>query len=151
MRVLTDHFGAMAVEEASTVRFPAGLPGFEDCREFVLLQHPEQPALSFLQSLEQPALCFLAVPVRVLRPDYGLSINGEDLELLGLRAGSAVRDGIDVLTLAIVSVAEDEPPTANLLSPVVIHLQSRRAVQAIRPDGRYGCREPLAAEEAACS
>ena len=44
-----------------------------------------------------------------------------------------------------------QAPTANLLAPVVIAIRTRRAVQAIRPDQRYGCREPLEVEEAVCS
>jgi hypothetical protein len=46
---------------------------------------------------------------------------------------------------------EGDSPTANLLSPVVIHTASGRAVQAIRPDALYTCREPLVVEEAVCS
>ena len=147
----TTHFGAVGLDDSSIIDFPAGLPGFEDCRRFAVLQHPASQALSFVQSLEHAGLCFLAVPVRTVRPDYRLAITDEDAELLGIPAGATPEIGRDVLALVFLSLVEGEPATANLLSPVVIHLASRRAVQAIRPDQTYQCREPLTAEEPICS
>ena len=70
--------------------------------------------------------------------------------MLGLPEGARPALGSDVLALAILCLAEGQPPTANLLAPVVIATRTRRAVQAIRPDQRYGCREPLQAGEAVC-
>jgi len=148
MNYQTAHWGLIAVDESSTVEFPEGLPGFEECRGFVLLQHPEHAGLVFLQSLERAELCFLALPVRAVRPDYSLALSGEDTALLGFPEDGQPVLGSDVLALAILSLAEGRMPTANLLSPVVIHSRTRRAVQAIRPDQRYGCREPL--EETVC-
>ena len=134
------HFGTLDIHPDSVLTFPAGMPGFEDLRRFTILDHPEQPALIFLQSLERPGLCFLTAPVEVLRPDYELLISEEDLELLGVRDTAA--GGFKAL--AVLSLVEGEEPTANLLSPVVIHTASGQAVQAIRPDQRYTCRERLA-------
>lgn len=146
----TLHFGPIPVDESAIVDFPEGLPGFEEKRRFVPLRHPTAAGLIFLQSLEAPGLCFLAVPVQILRPGYRLAMSPEDLDLLQLPPAPAL--GVDVNALAIVSLSPGEPPTANLRAPVVIHLQSRRAVQAIRPDDAYGYREPLAAPaEAVCS
>jgi flagellar assembly factor FliW len=133
----TEHFGQIEVAPESIVEFPAGLPGFEELRRFTQWEHPDQPALIFLQSLERCGLCFLAVRVETLRPDYRVSIAGEDLELLGIAAGTPVR------ALAVISLVEGAEPTANLLSPIVIHTPTRRAVQAIRPDNLYSCREAL--------
>ena len=147
----TIHFRAVEVDEASIICFPAGLPGFEGCRRFAILGHPTAPGLSFVQSLERAGLCFLALPVQSIRPGYQLLLTEEDAGLLGTSPGAALRIGEDVLAFAILSLAEGEPPTANLLSPLVIHLPSRRAVQAIRPDQAYGCREPLVSEELVCS
>lgn len=143
----SEHFGRIQAEEQQIVQFPAGMPGFDELREFTVLQHPEEPALYFLQSLERRELCFLAMPVRALRPDYELAIEQDDLETLGARQ----RDGHDVRALAVLSLAAGEEPTANLKAPVIIHDGTRRAVQAIRPDTRYSCREPLLAHECLCS
>jgi flagellar assembly factor FliW len=105
----------------------------------------------FLHSVERADLCFLALPALSVRGDYELVMSDDDLELLDLAPEEAPVIGKNVAALAVISLVEGEAPTVNLLSPVVIDLRTRRAVQAIRPDDRYTCREPLLAEVAVCS
>lgn len=62
-RALTSQFGTIEYAEEAVLVFPAGLPGFEFCRRFVLLEQPALSPLVHLQSLEVPDLCFLALPV----------------------------------------------------------------------------------------
>jgi|SRR5579872_3666470 len=143
MTFVSTHFGSIEVDESSAIRFPEGLPGFEDCRRFLPLKLPQTGALVFLQSLERVDLCFLALPVQVLRPGYELCLSAEDLDTLGLPPGRQPVIGVNVAALAILSLKEGEDPSANLRSPVVIHLAMRRAVQAIRPDERYQVSEAL--------
>jgi flagellar assembly factor FliW len=153
MTFVSAHFGPIAVDETSIVDFPEGLPGFEERHRFLPLQNCPANGLVFLQSLDQPDLCFLALPVPALRPEYELSMTAEDLALLELPPERMPSIGEEVVALAIVSLAEGEDPTVNLRSPLVIHMGTRRAVQAIRPDEVYGCREPWVAlrGEAVCS
>jgi flagellar assembly factor FliW len=141
----------MSVDETQAIEFPAGLPGFEDCRRFVPFEHAECAGLIFLQSMDRPDLSFLTLPVRSLRPDYRLLLTPEDSALLGLPAGQTPKIGTEVAAMAILSVREGQPATANLLSPIVVRVATGRAVQAVRPDNRYRCREPLAIEEDVCS
>jgi flagellar assembly factor FliW len=143
MTFVSTHFGPIAVDESSVIEFPEGLPGFEDRRRFLPLYNEQQAGLVFLQSLERAELCFLAMPVRSLRPDYTLEMPSEDLGLLEFAPGRQPEIGSEVAALAILSLVEGETPTANLRSPVVIHVGTRKAVQSIRPDERYSCREPL--------
>jgi flagellar assembly factor FliW len=153
MKFVSKHFGTIDVDEQSVIEFPQGLPGFEDRRRFLPLQMPAQPGLIFLQSLELAELCFLALAVHSVRPDYELEITAEDLETLGLPAGQQPRIGQDVIALAILLLEEGRDPSVNLRSPIVIHMNTRRALQAIRPDERYGYDEALVAPqpEAVCS
>ncbi|HWC95816.1 MAG TPA: flagellar assembly protein FliW [Candidatus Sulfopaludibacter sp.] len=153
MTFLSAHFGTILVDEQSIVEFPEGLPGFEDRRRFLPLQAPEQDGLVFLQSLEVADLCFLALPVQAARPNYEIVLTPEDRQTLGLAAAGTPVIGRDVAALAILSLVEGQEPTANLHSPVIIHMETRVAVQAIRPDEQYQCREPLILNrcEAVCS
>lgn len=156
MIFVSDYFGPISVAESSVIEFPNGLPGFEELRRFLPIQSQAQGGLVYLQSLERPALCFLALPVRSLRPDYELLLTPEELALLELPPDRQPALGREVAALALLSLVEGEDPTANLRSPVVIRVGTRRAVQAIRPDERYQCREPflapaVRAREAVCS
>ena len=152
MRFESAYFGPIDVNETCTIEFPQGLPGFEERRRFLPLQNPRQGGLIYLQSLEDARLCFLAMPVQTLRPDYEIALTPEDRGTLGLPSGVPPVIGRDVAALAVLSLAEGEPAVANLRSPVVIHMKTRVAVQAIRPDERYRFREPLVTDrEALCS
>lgn len=151
MIVNTMHFGPLAVQESSQIEFSEGLPGFEQCRRFVPVQHASSPGVIFLQGVDHPTLCFITVPVRTLWPGYALALSAEDREALGLDGSRAPAGGCELTVLAIISFVEGEDPTANLMAPVVIHGANRRAVQAIRTDGRYQAREALPAGEPVCS
>jgi flagellar assembly factor FliW len=54
--------------------------------------------------------------------------------------------GSEVLCLAIVSAQTDGTLTANLLAPVVINLNTRVGVQAVRQDARYSHQHKLILE-----
>jgi len=148
----TKNFGPIAVDESAVIEFPEGLPGFEERRRFLPLADSRPGGLVFLQSLEQPELCFLTLPVKGLRPDYQVALTQEDRETLGLTGAGVPEIGQEAAALAILSLAEGEEPTVNLRAPVVIRIATRAAVQAIRPDEQYQCREPLMqGAEALCS
>lgn len=151
MIVNTTHFGPLPVQQSSQIEFPEGLPGFEQCRLFVPVQHPNSPGVIFLQSLEQRQLCFITVPMRTLWPDYDLALSSEECELLGVDSSEEPADRGSLAVLAIISFVEGREPTANLAAPLVIRVATRRAVQAIRQDSRYQVQEKLPAMEQVCS
>ncbi len=116
------------------LEFPNGIPAFETERSFRLT---DREPLLFLESERNPELSFLLLPVAMIDPDYQLALTAEDRALIDASAAS------QLLCLAMVTTAEDLPPTANLLAPVVVNLDSLRAVQAVRSDSRYSHRHAL--------
>jgi len=145
---ISTRFGELTYSAGACLEFPAGLPGFESERHFVLIDEPSQRPLVFLQSVKTPELCFTTVPVHVIDSGYQVQVNREDLERLGLPPIRQPDTETEIACLAIICAAGDQVPTANLLGPVVVNRQTRIAVQAIREDSRYSARHPLM--EAAC-
>jgi flagellar assembly factor FliW len=143
----TKYFANMEYTEDSVIRLPNGLPGFEEEREFVLIDQPLTRPLVFVQSLRTPDLCFVSLPILSVDAAYRLSISADDLDLMGLDPSSQPSIGTDVACLAIIAVGQDRLMTANLLSPLVINLNTRAAVQAIQTGCNYSHRHPLLAEE----
>jgi flagellar assembly factor FliW len=121
----------MEYPEEAVITFSRGLFAFEDEQRFVLIENPATRPIVFLQSLARPELCFLALPARVVDPEYQLEIAPEDLETIGLPADETPRIGEDLLCLTLIAVREGSPTTANLLAPVVICMRGRKGVQAI--------------------
>ena len=149
----TKYFGYLEYQQESVYYFAAGIPGFEKEKQFLFVDQPVTKPLIFMQSLEQPELCFLGLPIRSVDPGYRLHIGEEDLLNLDLSPDRQPEIGADVLCLALVSLSENHPPTANLLAPIVVNLKTRRATQAIQVDTDYSHQHRLCSgiEAAPCS
>ncbi|HEX8984264.1 MAG TPA: flagellar assembly protein FliW [Bryobacteraceae bacterium] len=141
----TRYFGELEYEAEAIVEFPAGLPGFESERQFILVDRADLKPLVFVQSLATPELCFPALPVLSVLPDYKLAMTEADREALGLP--QEPRIGQDVACLAVLNVRENST-VANLLAPLVIGLKHRRAVQAIQAESDYSHQYELEVPEA---
>ena len=116
------------------LEFPNGLPAFETEKAFRLI---DRDPLLFLESESNPQLSFLLLPVTLIDPNYKLAISAEDREAIRAQENSPL------MCLAVVTTAEDSPPTANLLAPVVVNLDSGRAVQAVRSDSAYSHKKAI--------
>jgi len=59
----------------------------------------------------------------------------------------------DVLCLAIITVPEGKPPTANLMAPLIVNRKTRLALQAIQVDSAYSHQHalPMPPVEERCS
>jgi flagellar assembly factor FliW len=143
----TKYFGTLTYTEETVISMPRGMFGFEEENEFVVIQRPDQFPLSYLQSLLTPELCFLALPVLVACSNYRLAISEQDLALLEFAPAYEPQIGKDVLCLSIITT-QHGGPTANLMAPVVINLQTRTAAQCIDPEGIYSHQQPLLVEPA---
>ena len=148
-QALSKHFGEFEYDDAAVLTFPCGLPAFEGLKRFVLLERPSTAPVVFLQSLDDGHVCLPAAPISAIRPDYELALSPDDARTLRIADVSEIRR---LACLAVVSIPETGPPTANLLAPVVIDSSSRLGVQAVRSDARYSHRQALSAHgEAVCS
>jgi len=121
----------------NVVQFPSGLPGFEQCRRFVVVACDDVQPLQILQGLEGTSPSFLTVdPTRVL-PRYRMTLSPRDCHRLGARTDDPL------VWLAIVTVADDETATANLRAPIVINPRLMVGFQVMPQDSLYPIRQPL--------
>jgi flagellar assembly factor FliW len=123
-----------------TINFAAGIPGFAALHEFHVEDlGPSLRPFCRLRSAEEPAICFTVVAPGLLFPDYSVEIDAEQVSGLGL--GSAE----DAVTLVIVTVPRPpQPPTANLLGPLVINRNTGAAAQVVQHRSIHGVAEPIA-------
>ena len=143
----TRYFEQITYLPESVIEFPLGLPGFENELRFLLIEQELNKPIVFLQSLSRPDLCFITVPVQGILPGYELTLTVEELHTLELAEDRQPVVGGDVIHLAVVSLAEDRPPTANLLAPIVISWRKRLAVQSVQTDSSYSHQHPLLARD----
>ena len=152
-KLTTPYFNELEYSNQDVFDFPAGLPGFEDQIAFLYIHQEHTRPLVFMQSLLNPSLCFLALPVLVVESDYRLALSAEELAALELPAGATPKIGRDVACFVLVTLTEESSPTVNLMSPVVLNLHTRKAIQAVPAASDYSLRHPLplAQEPVPCS
>jgi flagellar assembly factor FliW len=142
MEVATKAYGRIEVDERQQLRFPVGLYGFEDYRDWVLLD-AQQPPFYWLQSLDDAQIAFVLINPYLFRPDYVLNIPDEDL--------GAIDDPEqeDILVFAIVTIPENYTEiTANLQGPLIVNRSARIGKQCISLDQRWETKHPIVREMA---
>ncbi len=121
MQVDTSRFGTIQIEEKELIRFPWGIPGFENLKDFVLLEYKNGP-FEWLQSVEEPGVAFVVCP-----PDFlGLVYSAPDAKkkLIGLE-----RDE-DLVILNIVSFNRDKKAIHfHVKSPLLFNVATRVGYQ----------------------
>lgn len=115
------------------------LPGFPDCRDYVLVTADGDGLLFWLQAMDADGPRFLAVPPARWFPDYAPSLPRQVLTDLDLD------DPAGALLFCLVTVPPEgvAGATANLRAPVVLNPATWRATQVVLPDSRHPIRRPL--------
>lgn len=129
-------FGTFDVAAEDIVSFPAGLPGFEECRRFVVLSSRDLEPFKCLQSVEGPSASFLAVDPRRAFPDYRCALSDVDRVRLG------EPDEASLVWLAIVTVTAEET-IVNLRAPVVVNPARMLGYQLMPSNSLYPLRYEL--------
>ena len=138
MFIDTDRFGSIELKDTKVVRFPLGLPGFEDLREFVILEILESRPLYWLQSIENQHTCLpVIIPFEFIE-DYFVRIRDCELEEL------SIEDKNDLFILNVVVIPEDiRQMTANLAAPIVINTKRGVGKQIIIDAKELPIRYPI--------
>ena len=136
---LYSHLGHFTVDLGQVISFPLGVPGFEQCRRFVMLDTEEWAPLRYLHAVDEP-VSFLVIDPRLVMPGYRCVLSQTDL----VRLGATEQDVL--LWLAIVSVDESGNAFANLRAPIVVNPGRMLGFQVMPHNSLYPLRHPLASE-----
>lgn len=143
MKVATKAYGLVDVDERQSIKFPYGLLGFEQLKDYVLLDAEQQP-FYWLQSVDVERVAFILVNPFLFRPDYELDISDHELNEIG------ISNPKDALVFTIVTIpADGSAMTANLQGPLVINKDNRIGKQMILMDPRWKTKHDIVAELAA--
>jgi flagellar assembly factor FliW len=126
-KILTKPFGEIEVDESQMIIFPDGLFGFENYKNYFLLENPDSPFL-WLQSADEPTLAFILIDPYLFKKDYELKISDEEFSAIQIEDKEK-----ELLHFVIVTVPPDHPEkmTANLQGPIIININKKLGKQAI--------------------
>jgi flagellar assembly factor FliW len=126
---------------SETVTFPAGIPGFEGCRKWVVLAAEGQTPLRRLHAVEGAEASFLALDPRQVLEGYRCELSDADRARIGADANTSL------LWLALVSVEASGAVSVNLRAPIVINPKTMMGQQVLPHDCLYPLRHVLVEAE----
>ena len=142
MKIESPRFGSLEVDIDKLIEFPAGLPGFEDCKKFTMLELGDEKSsgVGILQCVDRPEIAFSVAEPDQFGLHYEFALTTEEEQVLKvtriedvavfliLRRDDGVSSGV--------TAGAELPVKANLMAPLVINALERIGIQKII--GRVG-------------
>jgi len=136
--VSTAKLGEVLVKKDNVITFKDGLLGFEDLREFVILNIEEWRPFEWLVSIENPDVTFPIVNPAAFFTDYQPMQQIQDVSALG------IKDKKSAETYCTVTLGnKPENATVNLKGPILINMQNRVGKQYILEGEQYTRNHPI--------
>ena len=118
--------GRRCIDADKVIHFPRGLAGFENERDFILLQiRPDAPLL-ILQSVSTPVVGLLvADPYSFFDKSYAPQVSDAEKQLLSIES----LDQAALLVTVSIPAGAPEKAVLNLTGPIVINFEMRVGLQ----------------------
>ena len=138
MFIETTRFGDFEFPDNKVITFPAGLPGFEELRYFVILEIEKSRPLYWLQSTENKAVALPTIIPFELLENHSIQVRDSDLEELHME------DQSDLIVMNVVVIPEDiSKMTANLAAPIFINAKEGIGKQVLIDAKELPIRYPI--------
>ncbi|EGO62281.1 flagellar assembly protein FliW [Acetonema longum] len=137
-RIRSARFGDIEVPQETILKFPHGMPGFPEEKQFAVLPYGPDSPFVFLQSVTEPQLTFLLVEAFPVFRDYSFEID----DRLGAEMGLSADNTPQIFNIVTVP-ANPADMTANLLAPVIVNWRDRLAVQYVLEKSPYTTRHRI--------
>lgn len=136
--IIETRFGTSETSENKIIDFPAGLPGFEELRRFIIVEADNTKPIYWLQSIENKHIALPVIVSFAIISEYNIDIRENELEDLDLESKN------DLLILNVVVIPEDvRKMTVNLAAPVVINAKRGIGKQIIIDAAELPLRFPV--------
>ncbi|MFW5727174.1 MAG: flagellar assembly protein FliW [Spirochaetia bacterium] len=142
MKVNTKPYGLIDVDQRQKIHFPSGILGFENLKNYVLLDALQQP-FYWLQSMDVQEIAFVLIEPYIFRPDYSPDVSSSELEEVRLTPDSTD----EMLVFTIVTIPEEQRDmTANLQGPIIINRTLHIGRQCISENENWKTRHKIMEE-----
>lgn len=132
MKINTTNFGFITVEDHMIIDFKEGIPGFEEAKQFVIIQNEEDQPFSYLQSVSMEEVCLTLVSPFTIDQDYRMDIDEKELTILG----EIDEYSLSVHTVVVVP-SQVEEMTANFMAPILINNKTMLGAQLPQSKSEY--------------
>ncbi|EGT3844695.1 TPA: flagellar assembly protein FliW [Clostridioides difficile] len=127
------------------VTLKKGILGFEDLKEYELLDIEDNDSLKEFNSTEEEGIGFVVVSPFEIINEYEIVLNQETIEKLEVKSPK------DVVLFNIITLGQTfEESTVNMKAPIVINIKTNFGMQIILQDDKYSIRHPLLRGDNGC-
>ncbi|MHC4401384.1 MAG: flagellar assembly protein FliW [Planctomycetota bacterium] len=124
MEINTARFGSVEIEADDVIRFPEGLIGLPECRDWVLLADTQNDAVAWMQSVERADIAVAVVSPRRFVPEFRMRVARRELVPLELET-------VDSAQVLVIATRHGRSFALNLKAPVVLNPERRLGRQVI--------------------
>lgn len=144
MQIDTTRFGLITYSPQDLIHFPAGLLGFQELKDYVVIPLEANPAFFWLQSVQDGQIAFLITDPFLFFPDYQVELSDS------LKQELAITERKQVVVYSIVTIPATgvKDMTTNLVGPLVINMENRRGVQYVLGGNQYHTKHRLFKKQA---
>ncbi|BDE77362.1 flagellar assembly factor FliW [Clostridioides difficile] len=122
-----------------------GILGFENLKEYELLDIENEDVLKEFNSTEEDCIGFIVVSPFEIIKEYEIVLNQETIEKLEVKSPN------DIMLLNIITVGQTlEESTVNMKAPIVINVRNNCGMQIILQDEKYSIWHPLLRGDGGC-
>lgn len=139
IKVQTTRFGEIEILKEKVYAFPDGIPGFAECKKFCILDNGKNTLFKWLQSIDKPELAFVIFDPFLIKNDYNVYIEDDELKIL------EVEKKEDVIVTVILTIPKGKPKemTANLKAPLIFNIKKKKGKQIILTDSQFPLEYPV--------
>ena len=139
IKINSSKFGELEVEEKNIFNFVSPIIGFNNLKQYTIIDYKPDSPFKWLQSIEDGDLAFPVTLCSFFGIDYQFNIPDEEVEFLGIESP----DDVFVCNIANIPSSNPQSATINMLAPVVINLSNRKAMQLILKNTDFEVRYKL--------
>jgi flagellar assembly factor FliW len=131
VKVNTTRFGELEVDQKDIITFEEGILGFENSKNFFVVDPGDQTLILWLQSADDGATAFPIIEPKIFKPDFAISLLPAELNSLKLENLS------NASIYTILTIPQDVTKmSANLKAPVIINNTTKKARQIVLQDSK---------------
>ena len=132
MLLKTRLFGEIKVKDEEVINFTKPILGFDDSKQYLLMESESIFPTFWLQSINDPNLAFPVISPFSVDENYSINLGAPDLDDIRLKS---IDDAL-VLTLMVVPQTMSSIRT-NLRAPIIYNPEKKIAKQLILRDEKY--------------
>ena len=135
MKIQTTRFGELEVDKKDIVTLKDGILGFDNLKNFFVVDPGDQTLILWLQSTDDKTVAFPIIEPKIFKPDYSVKLMPIDFAALELEN----LNNASVYTILTIPQNVMEM-SANLKAPIIINNKTKTAKQIVLQDSKLEVR-----------